>query len=61
MATQTERRAAKRNEAGDHRQGKAMTRDQLNLEAARLEIPGRSRMGKDHLRRAIRRHGGKAD
>ncbi len=88
MATQTQRRAAKRNvkkaqagarkkqtlknlpkktktalgkEANAVRTGKAKTRDQLNREAARLEIRGRSTMGKDELRRAIRRRGGKAD
>jgi hypothetical protein len=88
MATQTQRRAAKRNvkkaqagarkkqtlknlpkktqtalgkEASAVRKGKAKTRDQLNREAARLDIRGRSKMGKDELRRAIRRRGGKAD
>jgi hypothetical protein len=88
MATQTQRRAAKRNvkkaqagarrkqtlknlpkrtktalgkEASAVRQGKAKTRDELNREAARLDIRGRSKMGKDQLRRAIRRRGGKAD
>ncbi len=88
MATQTQRRAAKRNvkraqagarrkqtlrnlpkktqtalgkEANKVRKGEAKTREQLNREAARLEISGRSKMGKDELRRAIRRHGGKAD
>jgi hypothetical protein len=88
MATQTQRRAAKRNvkkaqagarkkqtlknlpkrtktalgkEANAVRSGKAKTRDQLNREAARLDIRGRSKMGKDELRRAIRRRGGKAD
>jgi hypothetical protein len=88
MATQTQRRAAKRNvkkaqagarkkqtlknlpkktqtalgkEANAVRKGKAKTREQLNREAARLEIRGRSKMGKDELRRAIRRRGGKAD
>jgi hypothetical protein len=88
MATQTQRRAAKRNvkkaqagarkkqtlknlpkrtktalgkEANAVRTGKAKTRDQLNREAARLDIRGRSKMGKDELRRAIRRRGGKAD
>ena len=88
MATQTQRRAAKRNvkkaqagarkkqtlknlpkktqtalgkEANAVRKGKAKTREQLNREAARLDISGRSKMGKDELRRAIRRRGGKAD
>ena len=88
MATQAQRRAAKRNvkkaqagarkkqtlknlpkktqtalgkEANAVRKGKAKTREQLNREAARLDISGRSKMGKDELRRAIRRRGGKAD
>jgi hypothetical protein len=88
MATQTQRRAAKRNvkkaqagarkkqtlknlpkktqtalgkEANAVRKGQAKTRDQLNREASRLDIRGRSKMGKDELRRAIRRRGGKAD
>jgi hypothetical protein len=88
MATQKQRRAAKRNvkkaqtgarrkqtlknlpkrtrtalgkEASAVRRGAAKTRKQLNREAARLDIRGRSKMGKDQLRRAIRRRGGKAD
>ena len=88
MATQTQRRAAKRNvkkaqagarrkqtlkklpkrtrtalgkEASAVRRGAAKTREQLNREAARLDIRGRSKMGKDELRRAIRRRGGRAD
>jgi hypothetical protein len=88
MASQKQRRAAKRNvkkaqtgarkkqtlknlpsrtktalgkEANKVRKGKAKTRDQLNREAARLNIEGRSKMGKDQLRAAIRRRGGKAD
>ena len=48
-------------EANKVRKGQAKTRDQLNREAARLNIRGRSKMGKDQLRRAIRRRGGKAD
>jgi hypothetical protein len=48
-------------EANKVRTGKAKTRDQLNREAARLNIEGRSKMGKDQLRAAIRRRGGKAD
>jgi hypothetical protein len=32
---------------------KAKTRKELNEEAARLEISGRSKMGKDELRAAI--------
>jgi hypothetical protein len=88
MATQTQRRAAKRNvrkaqagarrkqtlkklpkrtrtalgkEASAVRRGAAKTREQLNREATRLDIRGRSKMGKDELRRAIRRRGGRAD
>ena len=88
MATQSQRRAAKRNvkkaqagarkkqtlknlssgtrtalgkEANAVRKGQAKTREQLNREAARLDIKGRSKMGKDELRRAIRRRGGTAD
>jgi hypothetical protein len=48
-------------EANKVRKGQAKTRDELNREAARLDIKGRSKMGKDQLRRAIRRRGGKAD
>jgi hypothetical protein len=54
-------RTALGKEANAVRKGQAKTRDQLNREAARLDISGRSKMGKDELRRAIRRHGGKAD
>jgi hypothetical protein len=54
-------RTALGKEANKVRKGQANTRDQLNREAARLEIRGRSKMGKDELRRAIRRRGGKAD
>jgi hypothetical protein len=88
MATQTQRRAAKRKvekaqagarrkqtlknlpkrtrtalgkEASAVRRGQKKTREELNREAARLDIRGRSKMGKDQLRRAIRRRGGKAD
>ena len=42
-------------EANKVRKGQAKTRDQLNREAARLNIRGRSKMGKDQLRAAIRR------
>jgi hypothetical protein len=48
-------------EANKVRTGKAKTRDQLNREAARLDIRGRSKMGKDQLRAAIKRRGGRAD
>lgn len=46
------------NEANKVRKGEAKTRDQLNREAAQLSIRGRSKMGKDQLRRAIRRRRG---
>ncbi|HEX2359672.1 MAG TPA: hypothetical protein VHH72_07650 [Solirubrobacterales bacterium] len=82
MATQAQRRAAKRNvkkaqagarkkqtlkklpartktalgkEASGVRKGEAKTRDELRREAARLNIRGRSKMGKEQLRRAISR------
>jgi hypothetical protein len=42
-------------EANKVRKGEAKTRAELNEEAARLEIKGRSKMGKDELRRAISR------
>lgn len=42
-------------EANKVRKGEARTRAELNEEAARLEIRGRSKMGKDELRRAIAR------
>lgn len=37
------------------RKGEAKTRKELNEEAARLEISGRPKMGKDDLRAAIAR------
>jgi hypothetical protein len=54
-------RTALGKEASKVRKGQAKTRDELNREAARLDIHGRSKMGKDQLRRAIRRRGGRAD
>jgi len=42
-------------EANKVRKGEAKTRAELNEEAARLDIRGRSKMGKDELRRAIAR------
>jgi hypothetical protein len=48
-------RTALGKEANKVRTGQAKTRDQLNREAARLNIRGRSKMGKDELRRAIAR------
>jgi hypothetical protein len=54
-------RTALGKEASAVRRGAAKTRQQLNREAARLDIRGRSKMGKDQLRRAIRRRGGRAN
>jgi hypothetical protein len=48
-------RTALGKEANKVRKGEAKTRAELNEEAARLEISGRSKMGKDQLRRAIAR------
>jgi hypothetical protein len=42
-------------EANKVRRGEAKTRAELNEEARRLDISGRSKMGKDELRRAIAR------
>jgi hypothetical protein len=42
-------------EAAAVRSGKAETRKELNEQARKLDIPGRSKMGKDELRRAIAR------
>jgi hypothetical protein len=42
-------------EASAVRSGRAKTRKQLNEEARKLGISGRSKMGKDELRRAIAR------
>jgi hypothetical protein len=46
-------RTALGKEANKVRKGEAKTRKELNEEAARLEIGGRSKMGKDELRAAI--------
>jgi hypothetical protein len=54
-------RTALGKEANKVRKGQAKTREQLNREAARLDIRGRSKMGKDQLRAAIKRRGGKTD
>jgi hypothetical protein len=44
------------NEAGaSRRQGKAMTRAELYEEAKRFDIPGRSRMAKAELEKAVQR------
>lgn len=48
-------RTALGEEANRVRRGEAETRTQLNAEARRLNISGRSKMGKDDLRRAIAR------
>jgi hypothetical protein len=48
-------RTALGQEAAAVRRGEAKTRTELNREAARLNIRGRSKMGKDELRAAIRR------
>jgi hypothetical protein len=48
-------RTALGKEAGKVRRGEAETRKELELQARRLGIAGRSKMGKDELRRAIRR------
>jgi hypothetical protein len=42
-------------EANKVRKGEAKTRKELTEEAARLGIEGRSKMGKDELRRALAR------
>jgi hypothetical protein len=42
-------------EANKVRKGEAETRRELESEARRLQIRGRSKMGKDELRRAIAR------
>jgi hypothetical protein len=46
-------RTALGKEAAAVRRGDAKTRQELNEEARRLNISGRSKMGKDELRRAI--------
>jgi hypothetical protein len=46
-------RAALGKEANKVRSGEAKTREDLEVEARRLDIRGRSKMGKDELRRAI--------
>ena len=50
-------RTALGQEANEVRSGQAATRAELEAEARRLEIRGRSKMGKDELRRAIARAG----
>jgi hypothetical protein len=48
-------RTALGEEANKVRKGEAKTRKDLEAEARRLEISGRSKMGKDELRHAIAR------
>jgi hypothetical protein len=48
-------KAALGKEANKVRKGEAKTRKELNEEAARLDVSGRSKMGKDELRAAIAR------
>jgi hypothetical protein len=48
-------RTALGSEAGKVRRGEAKTRDQLMREAQRLNIRGRSKMGKAALKRAVSR------
>jgi hypothetical protein len=48
-------RSALGKEAAAVRRGDAPTRDELLREARRLDIRGRSKMGKDELRRAVER------
>jgi hypothetical protein len=48
-------RTALGKEASAVRRGEAETRKELNEKARRLKIAGRSKMGKDELRRAIAR------
>jgi hypothetical protein len=48
-------RSALGEEAAAVRRGDSPTRKELEAEARRLEIPGRSKMGKDELKRAVAR------
>jgi hypothetical protein len=48
-------RSALGTEANKVRTGQAKTRKELEAEARRLQIKGRSKMGKDELREAIKR------
>jgi hypothetical protein len=54
-------RSALGKEAAAVRRGESPTRKELEAEARRLDIRGRSKMGKDQLRAAIKRRGGRAD
>jgi hypothetical protein len=48
-------RSALGKEAAAVRRGDAPTRDELLQEARRLDISGRSKMGKEELKRAVKR------
>jgi hypothetical protein len=48
-------RTALGQEAAAVRRGDSPTRKELETEARRLDIPGRSKMGKDELKRAVAR------
>lgn len=48
-------RTALGQEAAAVRRGESPTRKELEAEARRLDIPGRSKMGKDELKRAVAR------
>jgi hypothetical protein len=48
-------RTALGQEAAAVRRGDSPTRKELEAEARRLDIPGRSKMGKDELKRAVAR------
>jgi uncharacterized protein YfiM (DUF2279 family) len=48
-------RSALGKEAAAVRRGESPSRKELEAEARRLEIPGRSKMGKDDLKRAVAR------
>jgi hypothetical protein len=48
-------RSALGKEAAAVRRGDAPTRDELMQEARRLDIRGRSKMGKEELKRAVKR------
>ena len=48
-------RTALGKEAAAVRRGDSLTRSELNDEARRLDIKGRSKMGKDELKRAVAR------
>jgi hypothetical protein len=50
-----ETRSALGKEAAAVRRGDSPTRKELEAEARRLDIPGRSKMGKDELKRAVAR------